>query len=54
MNNALVADAARRAGIASPLLDASHALYAEAERLGLGGTDMVNVIRAIEARSGTG
>jgi 3-hydroxyisobutyrate dehydrogenase len=50
-NNRLIAEAARAAGIASPLLDVCHALYAETEALGLGGADMVAVIRAIEARS---
>jgi 3-hydroxyisobutyrate dehydrogenase len=50
-NNRLIAEAARAAGIASPLLDVCHALYAETEALGLGGEDMVAVIRAIEARS---
>jgi 3-hydroxyisobutyrate dehydrogenase len=51
-NNRLIAEAARAAGIASPLLDVCHALYAETEALGLAGADMVAVIRAIEARSG--
>ncbi len=51
-NNRLIAEAARAAGIASPLLDVCHALYAETEALGLGGADMVAVIHAIEARSG--
>lgn len=50
-NNRLIAEAARAAGIASPLLDVCHALYAETEALGLGGADMVAVIHAIEARS---
>jgi 3-hydroxyisobutyrate dehydrogenase len=50
-NNRLIAEAARAAGIASPLLDVCHALYAETEALGLGAADMVAVIRAIEARS---
>jgi 3-hydroxyisobutyrate dehydrogenase len=50
-NNRLIAEAARAAGIASPLLDVCHALYAETETLGLGSDDMVAVIRAIEARS---
>jgi len=50
-NNRLIAEAARSAGIASPLLDVCHALYAETEALGLGEADMVAVIRAIEARS---
>ncbi len=50
-NNRLVADAARHAGIASPLLDACHALYAETESLGFGREDMAAVIRALEART---
>ena len=50
-NNQLIMEAARTAGIASPLLDVCHALYAETEALGLGGADMVAVLRAIEERS---
>ncbi|WP_287813860.1 NAD(P)-dependent oxidoreductase [Achromobacter sp.] len=50
-NSRLVAEAARSAGIASPLLDASHALYGETEAQGLGASDMVAVIRAIERRT---
>jgi 3-hydroxyisobutyrate dehydrogenase len=50
-NNRLIADAAREAGIASPLLDVCHALYAETLRMGYGEADMVAVLRAIEARS---
>lgn len=50
-NSRLVAEAARSVGIASPLLDASHALYGETEALGLGTSDMVAVIRAIEQRT---
>ncbi len=51
-NNELIAAAARAAGIETPLLDASHALYREAVALGHGNADMAAVIRAIEARSG--
>jgi 3-hydroxyisobutyrate dehydrogenase len=51
MNNELVAAAARTAGIASPALDVSHALFGEAVALGHGGDDMMAVIRAIEART---
>jgi 3-hydroxyisobutyrate dehydrogenase len=51
-NNRLVAEAARAAKIASPLLDVCHALFAETERLGHGGADMVAVLRAIERRTG--
>ena len=51
MNNQLVIDAARAAGIASPLLDVCHALYGETHALGFGGADMAAVLKAIEARS---
>jgi 3-hydroxyisobutyrate dehydrogenase len=50
-NNRLIAEAAREAGLASPLLDACHELYGEAEALGLGDADMVAVIRAMERRT---
>jgi 3-hydroxyisobutyrate dehydrogenase len=50
-NNRLVAEAARQAGIASPLLDACHTLYAETENLGFGREDMAAVIHALEART---
>ncbi len=50
-NNQLVVDAARRLGIASPLLDVCRALYAETEEMGLGGLDMAAVIKAIAARA---
>jgi 3-hydroxyisobutyrate dehydrogenase len=50
-NNRLVAEAARRAGIASPLLDVCHALFGETVQLGHGGDDMLAVLRAIEART---
>lgn len=52
-NNRVIAGAAREAGIASPLLDVCHALYAETQALGLGESDMVAVIRAIEQRTGS-
>jgi|GEM_PF-88389 len=51
MNNRLVAQAARDAGIAAPLIEQCLALYAEAEALGHGRQDMVAVIEAIEARA---
>ncbi|MFF2511092.1 NAD(P)-dependent oxidoreductase [Streptomyces sp. NPDC058086] len=54
MNNELIAGAARRAGLASPLLDVCHALFGETVAQGHGGSDMVAVLRAIEARSGEG
>ncbi|MBI1218513.1 MAG: NAD-binding protein [Rhodobacteraceae bacterium] len=50
-NNQLIAEAARRSGVASPLLDVCHALYAETEALGHGGSDMAAVLRAIEQRT---
>ncbi|MGV9253817.1 NAD(P)-dependent oxidoreductase [Streptomyces sp. NPDC003697] len=53
-NNRLIAEAARRARLASPLLDVCHALFEETVSLGHGGEDMVAVLRALEARSGAG
>jgi 3-hydroxyisobutyrate dehydrogenase len=50
-NNRLVAEAAREAGIASPLLDVCHALFGETLALGHGTEDMVAVVKAIEART---
>jgi 3-hydroxyisobutyrate dehydrogenase len=50
-NSRLVAEAARTATIASPLLDVAHALFAETERLGHGSADMAAVLRAIERRT---
>jgi len=50
-NNRLIAEEARRAGLASPLLDVCHALYGQTEALGHGAADMAAVIRAIEART---
>jgi len=52
-NVRLIADAAREAGLASPVLDVCHALFRETQALGLAGADMVAVIRAIEARTAT-
>jgi 3-hydroxyisobutyrate dehydrogenase len=52
-NNALIAGAAREAGVASPLLDVCHELFAETHGMGLGRDDMVAVIRAIERRTGS-
>jgi 3-hydroxyisobutyrate dehydrogenase len=48
MNTELIVDAARRAGIASPLLDNCLYLYREAEGLGLGGRDMIAVLASLE------
>ncbi|MFI5684202.1 NAD(P)-dependent oxidoreductase [Streptomyces sp. NPDC051636] len=50
-NNRLIAEAARRSRLASPLLDVCHALFEETVERGYGGQDMVTVLRAIEARS---
>ncbi len=50
-NNRFVVEAAREAGIASPLIDVCFQLYGETEALGLGNDDMVSVIRAIEQRT---
>jgi 3-hydroxyisobutyrate dehydrogenase len=50
-SNRLITGAARNAGIASPLIDVCHALYGESMRLGLGGSDIAAVLRAIEERS---
>ncbi len=50
-NNRLIAEAARAAGVASPLLDACHALYAETLALGHGALDMAAVVHALEART---
>lgn len=49
-NNRLIVEAARAAGVASPLLDVCEDLYAETVRLGHGGSDMAAVGRAIAAR----
>jgi 3-hydroxyisobutyrate dehydrogenase len=50
-NNRLIAEAARAAGVASPLLDVCHTLFAETVGLGHGAEDMVAVVRALEART---
>lgn len=50
-NNRLIAEAARKADLASPLLDVCHALYGETVAQGHGGEDMVAVLRALEART---
>ncbi|MEU2562074.1 NAD(P)-dependent oxidoreductase [Streptomyces longispororuber] len=51
MNNRLIADAARARGVASPLLDACHALFADTVALGHGSADMAAVLHALEART---
>jgi 3-hydroxyisobutyrate dehydrogenase len=50
-NNRLITEAARAAGIASPLMDACHALYRETLELGLAEADMAAVVRAMEERT---
>jgi 3-hydroxyisobutyrate dehydrogenase len=51
MNNRLIVDAARAAGVASPLVDVCHALYTEALTLGHGDSDMAAVVHAVAART---
>ena len=50
-NSRLIAEQARRSGVASPLLDVCLSLFGETEDLGLGTADMVAVVRAIAART---
>ncbi|MET7455670.1 NAD(P)-dependent oxidoreductase [Streptomyces sp. NPDC005574] len=50
-SNRLIAEAARGAGVASPLLDVCHALFGETVARGHGGEDMVAVLHALEART---
>ncbi|MGW2034794.1 NAD(P)-dependent oxidoreductase [Streptomyces argyrophylli] len=50
-NNRLIAEAARKARVASPLLDVCHTLFEETVAQGHGGEDMVAVLRAIETRT---
>jgi 3-hydroxyisobutyrate dehydrogenase len=50
-SNRLIAEAARAANIASPLLDACHELYRETSALGLASADIIAVLRAIESRT---
>ncbi len=50
-NSGLIAEAARTADLASPLLDVCHALYGETSALGHARSDMAAVLRAIEART---
>ncbi|MFF7475100.1 NAD(P)-binding domain-containing protein [Streptomyces sp. NPDC008092] len=52
-NTRLIADAARAAGIATPMLDLSSELYGESVRLGNARLDMSSVLSAIEARTDT-
>ncbi|MFJ5310177.1 NAD(P)-dependent oxidoreductase [Streptomyces sp. NPDC088350] len=50
-NNRLIAEAARKADLASPLLDVCHTLFGETVAQGHGDEDMAAVIRALEART---
>jgi 3-hydroxyisobutyrate dehydrogenase len=50
-NNQLIADAARAAGVASPLLDACLALFTRAVELGHDKEDMIAVVHALRERS---
>lgn len=50
-NNELIVGAARRQGIAAPLLEACRELYAETVRAGHGTEDMAAVVRALEIRT---
>ena len=50
-NCRLTAEAAREAGISSPLIDVCHALYGEALQLGVAELDMVAVLEAFEQRT---
>ena len=51
-NSQLTTDAARKAGIATPVLDVCEKLYREAVKRGDGGLDMAGVIGAIAAQDG--
>lgn len=53
-NARLVEDAALAAGAAHPLIHASRELLEEATESGLGGVDMIGVIRALDARASGG
>lgn len=50
-NNRLIAQAARDARVASPLLDVCLGLFGETQVLGHGQEDMVAVVHALEART---
>ncbi|WP_330336763.1 NAD(P)-dependent oxidoreductase [Streptomyces sp. NBC_00557] len=50
-NNRLIAEAARKAQLASPLLDVCHTLFEETVAQGHGAQDMVAVLHAIETRT---
>jgi 3-hydroxyisobutyrate dehydrogenase len=50
-NNRLIAEAAAEAGIAVPLIEVCSALFGEAVALHQGGSDMIAVLSALEART---
>jgi 3-hydroxyisobutyrate dehydrogenase len=50
-NNRLIAEAARKTQLASPLLDVCHTLFDETVAQGHGDQDMVAVLQAIETRT---
>jgi 3-hydroxyisobutyrate dehydrogenase len=52
--NRLIAEAAREAGVASPLLDVCYALFGETLALGHGQSDIAAVVHALEARTDSG
>lgn len=51
MNNSLIAESARMVHMATPLLDACHALFGETAALGYGKADMAAVIFALAERT---
>ncbi|MFC8676049.1 NAD(P)-dependent oxidoreductase [Streptomyces griseorubiginosus] len=53
-NNRLIAEAARKTGVVSPLLDVCHALFGETVEQGHGDEDMVAVLHALESRTAGG
>jgi 3-hydroxyisobutyrate dehydrogenase len=53
-NTGLITAAAAATGTAAPLTAVCDELFGEAVDLGHGGADLIAVIRALEARSGTG
>ncbi|GAB7102048.1 NAD(P)-dependent oxidoreductase [Streptomyces phaeofaciens JCM 4814] len=50
-NNRLIAHTARSSGVSSPLLDTCHTLFAETAEMGYGASDVMAVLRALEART---
>ncbi len=50
-NNRLIAQHARSAGVATPVLDTCHALFEQADALGHGADDMIAVLAAISERT---